>query len=233
MNVVGNCLTRLIENGTVLSLDADYYIHAANYSSCLNEVESQLEKAVAEDRALSITMSDLRRNFNWPDRLWKRIQEDLQGKELVKRHGDRFIVEAAVRQLDEKDSLLITKIQTLFAEDGFHSPRPDELPELLHAPKDRIEKLLDYLYTDKKLVRLSGNVVLSHEYFTKARDMVVDDICENGQLDSADFKHLIGSSRKYALAILDYLDSQKITIREGNIRKLSPEYRKHTRPDDY
>ena len=227
LNAVKNCLSNLVGSGKVLTLDTDYYIHSENYRSCMSEVESQLEKAVSEDGILSITISGLRRDVPWPDRLWKRIQEDLQEKKLVKRHGDRYIVQAAVRQLDTKDSLLIARIQELYEDAGFHSPRPDELPELLHESMDKIEMLLEYLYTDKKLVRLARNVVLSYDHFRQARDMVIDIINGNGQLDSADFKRHIGSSRKYALAILDFLDSQRITIRQGNIRKLSPNYEKY------
>ncbi len=55
--------------------------------------------------------------------------------------------------------------------------------------------------------------------------MVVALITEHGTLDSADFKQNIDSSRKYALAILDFLDSKGITVRSGNLRRLTPNYK--------
>ena len=45
-------------------------------------------------------------------------------------------------------------------------------------------------------------------------------------LNSADFKYAIDSSRKYALAVLDWLDARHVTLRIGNDRKLAPDYQK-------
>ena len=87
--------------------------------------------------------------------------------------------------------------------------------------------VLNYLYSQKRLIRLSKNVVLDYDSFKKAQDRVVDTIKEKGALDSADFKQYIGSTRKYALGILDFLDSKRITVRSGNIRKLTPDYQKN------
>jgi selenocysteine-specific elongation factor len=59
----------------------------------------------------------------------------------------------------------------------------------------------------------------------QAQGIAVAYLEEHGVLDSADFKHHIGSTRKYALAILDYLDARRITVRHGNNRKLAEKYR--------
>jgi len=55
---------------------------------------------------------------------------------------------------------------------------------------------------------------------------VVEAIRERGQLDSGDFKFLIGSTRKYALGILEYMDRTHVTVRLDSIRKLAPNYEK-------
>jgi len=36
----------------------------------------------------------------------------------------------------------------------------------------------------------------------------------------AEFRDLLGTTRKYALPLLEYLDSHKITLRIGDIRKV-------------
>jgi len=227
MDVVKDVLSRLVENEKVISLGAEYYIHSATYNAFLSSVESRLRKAVSEDGALSLTISQLRQDFDWPVRLWKKIEEDLQRRDVVKREGTRFILQAAVEKLSVEKRRLMTNIQKVYAETGYHSPRPDELPMMLRASKEEVDRILNYLYSQKKLIRLSKNVVLDYGSFKRAQDKVVDTIKENGALDSADFKQYIGSTRKYALGILDFLDSQRITVRSGNIRKLTPDYLKN------
>ena len=54
----------------------------------------------------------------------------------------------------------------------------------------------------------------------EAREIIVKNIKENGEMDSAFFKNMIKSTRKYALALLDYFDEQGLTVRNKNIRKL-------------
>ena len=80
---------------------------------------------------------------------------------------------------------------------------------------------------ETKLVRLAKNVVLSYAHYKAAQDTVVRIIKEKGALNSGDFKGVIASSRKYALALLDYLDARRVTIRIGNDRKLTRDYEKY------
>jgi selenocysteine-specific elongation factor len=220
-------IARLVEAQKVSALADDYFIHTDNYRACVAEVEARLEKAGKDDHALSLTLSDLRKDFNWPAPLWNRIQGEMERRNLVRRKGEKMILQAAVRGLSDADRALMDRLVGLYRETGYHSPRPDELPERLGVPADRIARLLDYLCSEGQLIRVAKSVVLSYEHFKKAQDAVVAAILEKGTLNSADFKYVIDSSRKYALAVLDYLDSKRVTIRIGNDRKLTADYRKY------
>ena len=121
----------------------------------------------------------------------------------------------------------MTEIHKVYVETGFHSPRPEELPDMLHTPKARVDRLLEHLYNQRKLIHLSKNVILDYDHFKEAQDVVVSTIREKGTLDSADFKYHISSSRKYALAILDFLDAQRVTVRIGNSRRLAADYQRN------
>jgi len=54
----------------------------------------------------------------------------------------------------------------------------------------------------------------------EAKEIIIGSIRGKGELDSAFFKSMIKSTRKYALALLDYFDEQGLTVRTKNIRKL-------------
>jgi selenocysteine-specific elongation factor len=135
----------------------------------------------------------------------------------------------AVRELDdglaEDDRALAARLLELYESTGFRSPRPDELPERLNVPAERAERLLGFLCAKEQLYRLAKNVVLSRSWLREAQRIVVAEIERNGLLDSADFKRHIDSTRKYALAILDWLDGRKVLVRRGNHRSLAADYR--------
>jgi len=226
-DVVKQCLANLADKGKALSLGSDCYIHTDNYSKFLEEAEARLQSAVSEDGVLSLTMSDFRSCFDWPDRLWNKILDDLQARDVITLQGSKLVLRDAFGKLDENDRSLMERVQDSYEKSGFHSPRPDELPDLLQVPEKRVVRTLEYLYIRGKLVKLSRNVVISYDNFRNAQNMVVTIINEKGSLDSADFKHHIGSTRKYALAVLDFLDSQKVTVRRGNTRILAEDYRRY------
>ncbi len=225
--VVSDSLSRLGDAKQVMALGTDYYIHPEGYRACLAEVESRIEQFAAEKSLLSIPISDVRKGLDWPSAVWNRIQKDLERRNMVAVRGTTFVLQIAVKELDDADRKLMAKLINVYEETGFHSPRPDGLSAMLHAPESRIDRLLEHLCNEGKLVRVAKNVVLSYNSFRKAQDTVVRIIREKGVLNSADFKYSINSTRKYALAILDFLDSRRVTMRVQNDRKLNPDYQRY------
>lgn len=227
MDVTKDCLSRLVEENKVLALPADYYIHSDTYCLCLSEIESRISRACEEENVLSMTAGDLRRDLDWPPSLWDRIEEDLESSGVIIKRGDRLVLRAAAHELSESERDLTARLLKVYDETGFSSPRPTELSERLQVPQARINRVVEHLCNEGKLIRLSQNVILDYDNFRKAQDLVVKGISQKGTLNSADFKYVIGSTRKYALAILDFLDSRGVTTRIGNDRKLAPDYQKH------
>jgi selenocysteine-specific elongation factor len=226
VDAVRERLARLAEAGEVLPLTEEYHIHGEGYRACLGEIEARIREASSDQKALSLTLNDLRKGLDWVPPVWNRIFEDLEGRGMISVRGDKLLLHAAADALDAADRDLMDRILTLYEDTAFQSPRPEEVSELLHAEPAAVNRLLEYLCNQGRLVRLSKTVVLSRGAFKKAQDLVVRTIEEQGKLDSADFKYTIGSTRKYALAILDHLDARHVTVRIGNDRKLSPDYQR-------
>ena len=54
----------------------------------------------------------------------------------------------------------------------------------------------------------------------RAMEGLVRHINENGKITLAEFRDMLGTSRKYAMAILDYTDRNKITVKKDDYRVL-------------
>ena len=176
---------------------------------------------------LNITLTAFQQGADCSPQLLKTIQDDLRRKNLIQRRGNTLILQTAVERLNDGDRRLMEKIVKTYEETGFGSPRPDELPGLLGDSHDRIERLVDYLCSRNRLIRLSKNVIIDHDTFIRSQEIVVNIISRDGVLDSAEFKLHIGSTRKYALAILDFLDARRVTVRAGNNRTLNPDFKRN------
>ena len=217
----------LTAGGTLSALEPEFFIHAASYRAFYESVQARVLQAGEAGKALSLRREELRREFDCPAPLWDRLLRDLEQAELVSARGHKMVLSGAAGNIAQAEASLLDRLRNIYSQSGFQSPRPDELPGLLGEPEVRIRKALEHLTNSEELVAVSRSVVLTAALARKAQDRVVAIIQERGVLNSADFKHEIQSSRKYALAILDWLDARHVTLRIGNDRKLSPDYRKH------
>ncbi len=80
--------------------------------------------------------------------------------------------------------------------------------------------VLAALVDQGRLVRLSDSVLLSEEAYRTMLDQVLERLRRGESVTVATVRDLFGSSRKYALAFLEYLDRQRITRRVGDERVL-------------
>ena len=140
--------------------------------------------------------------------------------------GDRILRPGGTGAEPTPEQALAARICALYAETGFNSPRPEEVAERLKAEPGAVEAVIRMLVAEGRLVRLSAKVVLDRAHVVRAEEIVVAEIQRAGQLDSGDFKGLIGSTRKYALAILEYMDRTHVTTRIESLRRLAPNFEK-------
>lgn len=90
------------------------------------------------------------------------------------------------------------------------------------APSEPIPEaeLLNYLIERGDIVKVAGDVVFGKAAYDKAVQLVIEQIKARGKLTLAEARDMLQTSRKYAQALLEYLDEQKITRRVGDERVL-------------
>ncbi|MBT3363548.1 MAG: selenocysteine-specific translation elongation factor [Chloroflexi bacterium] len=92
-----------------------------------------------------------------------------------------------------------------------YSPALDVLPD---------PALLNLLVDQKKVVRVSANVVFSTDAYDQMVSKVIACMKENGKITVAVVRDMFNASRKYALALMEHMDERKITRRVGDERVL-------------
>ncbi|MCT4507444.1 MAG: selenocysteine-specific translation elongation factor [Tepidibacter sp.] len=95
---------------------------------------------------------------------------------------------------------------------------PRNISEIIQDRK-AYQEVLEALLGDT-LVMVTEDLVYHKENYDMAVDMVKKHIEENKALTLSEFRDLIGASRKYAMALLEDFDRNKITRRVGDKRML-------------
>ncbi len=138
----------------------------------------------------------------------------------IKNDGDRWSLDSFKIELSAKEENLLNKLMEILDKEGFTSSRYDELAEILGESKDHVMQLLNIAEQKGEVLRLDGSLMFTKQNYEILISQVKKYFNSNTELSVPEFKELAGTSRKYAVPLLEYLDKQKITYRDGNSRKL-------------
>ncbi|HLE02051.1 MAG TPA: SelB C-terminal domain-containing protein, partial [Dehalococcoidia bacterium] len=80
--------------------------------------------------------------------------------------------------------------------------------------------LLNLLLDEGKVVKVAEGVVFEAQAYREMVDRIREHLQAHGQITVAEVRDLFNSSRKYAVALLEHLDRERVTQRIGDLRVL-------------
>ncbi len=107
-------------------------------------------------------------------------------------------------------------IEKAFRDAGLTVPAMSEVLAKAGVDPSRARSLLQILLRDGRLVRISDDLVFHRAAIDALRERLAPH--KGARLTVPQFKDLAGISRKYAIPLLEYLDREHITRREGDHR---------------
>jgi selenocysteine-specific elongation factor len=103
---------------------------------------------------------------------------------------------------------------------GFTPPDVKQIAEAVKLPPKRTLDLLQALERDHRAAKVTGELYYHAAVLDRLKAMVTERCARSGQLTAAEFRDMIGASRKYAIPLLEYFDRTGFTMRIGDARKL-------------
>lgn len=121
-----------------------------------------------------------------------------------------FEIKYDVNQIKHKNRMEKSLLESEFL--------PIGIKELTQGSKEAIEVLESLI--GSTIVRLDGDIVIHEKAFKDAKSKVLNHFKNNKKILLSEFRDMIGSSRKYSLALLEYMDRLGITKRVDDYRVL-------------
>ncbi len=132
---------------------------------------------------------------------------------------------AALPDFEVKESgeshRLAKAVEEQFRAAAYLPPALEELmlPGLKTKPdKIALKKTMDALLASGALVNAGGGVFFHARAVAEAKERIVAHAAAHGQITLAEFRDLSGTSRKFALALLEYFDRHGVTKKVGEGR---------------
>jgi selenocysteine-specific elongation factor len=138
-----------------------------------------------------------------------------RSKELV---ADGEIVRLASHKvvLKQEEEQARAAIERAFEQAGLAVPGVWEVLAKSGVEAARARSLLQILLREKRLIRVSEELVFHHSAIEQLRAMLA--ARKPSRFNVGTFKDWTGISRKYAIPLLEYLDRERVTRREGDQR---------------
>jgi selenocysteine-specific elongation factor len=117
---------------------------------------------------------------------------------------------------NDRQSKALEAIEYAYRTAAFQPPTPQEAVKLAAVDPEQGRALLESLIKEKKLVRVSGDLIFHFDAIDHIRKSLR---AHKGLTFSVpQFKEWTQISRKYAIPLLEYLDREHVTRREGDNR---------------
>jgi selenocysteine-specific elongation factor len=121
-------------------------------------------------------------------------------------------------QLSPEEASAKEEISRTFAKTGLAVPSAKEVLGSLRIDRPRAEKILRILLKEKVLEKVADDLIFHQSALLKLRELIVRRKSQSNRLNVSVFKEITGLSRKYAIPLLEYLDRERVTRRQGDER---------------
>ena len=118
--------------------------------------------------------------------------------------------------LKSDEETATSKIEEAFRKAGFAVPSTAEALAKCGVEPARAKSLLQLMLRDRRLVRITEDLVFHPSAIEKLRELLA--ARKGARFGVAEFKDWTGISRKYAIPLLEFLDREHVTRREGDAR---------------
>ena len=144
--------------------------------------------------------------------------EKLRGCGVLELTEGRVVPPGSDDHMTKAGKELTRRVEALYQRDGFDASSPLDAAGRLQAKPAAIESICQYLVQRRRLVRLDGKYLIHRTVLDEMAQRVFD--WEVDDFGVGDFKERFGLTRKLAIPALEWLDSERVTVRQGNRRKI-------------
>ncbi len=222
---VANLLNALVVKGEALLYDPESQRYAlTDTARSLEEDICGHLKAYHQQHPLKpgLSKEELRRRL--PEQMEVRFFNELLArlgrqkqvvvdKDLVRLAGHRVTLAHDQQETSRR-------LEALYRQGRLSPPTLKELEAALKLPLSQLQPLLRVLVNQGTLVKATDDLYFHSEAMAQLKADLVDFLKKNGEITTPQFKNLTQTSRKFTIPLLEYFDSNRVTVRVGEARRL-------------
>ncbi len=148
-----------------------------------------------------------------------RLNQLIQDGTIISK-DDKIRLATHTIKFSDSDQVIINKIEQLYIESKFSTPKLNEIKNLITEEPNKVEKLTKALLNLGKLIDVGDGITFHQLYFKEAENKLLQHFKQKSELTASEFRQMLDTSRKYIIPLLGYFDTKGITQRRGEVRIL-------------
>jgi selenocysteine-specific elongation factor len=217
-DVLAPALTTLVGSGELLATGAGdhaHYLHA----TAVAELEGRIVQAVAAAPE-GVLREELRTQLPsaLPVRAYDAILGGLERKAAIASDGDR-VRKASAPSRGASLTPAEARLADQFRAWALEPPRPKDIHAELRLPEPQVKTMLDRLIAGKQLVRVKPDLFVHADAIAELRTRLLAFLDAHKTIDAQQWKEITGASRKFSIPLAEYFDTERVTLRVGDVRR--------------
>ncbi|MBN2318654.1 MAG: selenocysteine-specific translation elongation factor [Acidobacteria bacterium] len=169
-----------------------------------------------------ISREELRKRIydRLPAEVFRHCLEELVENRKVSMEKDTVSLFGREVQLSAEGQSLRERIEDVYKKSGFQPPSFSELQASMNADAEEVRRIFYWMIKEQILVKISEDFIYHRSTIDAIKEKVKSRFAPGMKFSVADFKEILDLTRKHSIPLLEYLDREKFTRRQGNERIL-------------
>lgn len=161
-----------------------------------------------------IPREELKSRLKLAPRVFHALMSKLVAEGVVTDHAARIEKVGHEIRFAEQEQAKVQALMRKFEENPFSTPSVKD------CQAEVGEEVLNALIESGELINVSPDVIFRKKDYETMTARIKETLAQNGKISLAEVRDLFNTSRKYAQALLEHLDSIGVTARDGDYRRL-------------
>jgi len=201
----------------------DHYVSETSFGQLVDNIEqsnSDFHKKHPHLPGLNHQELFTGSGYSWvqPDIFDAAIKKLLNSK-ILKLDQNYYSLNSFSIQVSRDIDVAQNEILKLFRESKYSPATISEIAQKIDMPQNEVQSIINILVKNQKLINISRDIFIEMTIWEELLSFLRNYFEHQKEMPVASLKEFINTTRKYAIPIFEYLDSEGHTLRAGDVRK--------------
>jgi len=201
----------------------DYYVSVVSFDQLVDNIEKYISEFHQNNPHLpGLNHQELfaGSGYSWlQSEIFDAAIKKLLNSDILKLEQNFYSLADFSIRVSKDIDIVESEILNIIRDTRFSPATGSEISQKIDMPLKEIQSIINLLIKNQKLVNISRDIFIDQTIWEELLSFLRNFFENQSEMPVSALKEFINTTRKYAIPIFEYLDSQGYTVRAGDVRK--------------